>query len=326
MKSARHKWIRRFVMAVVVMTVAALVGGELVARYGLGLGDPPLSVVDETIEYRFKPGEYHRFGNRVFYNAYSMRSDEVSRVRADPQELRVLMLGDSVINGGVLTDQHDLASEILRRRLMEATGRPTWVGNVSAGSWGPANLLAYVQKYGWFEADVAVVVLSSHDAADVPTFEPTVGVHPAYPDRAPLLALQEAIARYLPRYLLSRFAAEEPPDPGVEARPPLAADDPDVQASLDALRRLVASAREHGVRLLIVLHVTRTELDHGVEAGHTLIRRVADDEQVPVLDNADAMRAALGRGDIPYRGNIHLNAVGQQILADLIGPMIETSP
>lgn len=54
-----------------------LIAGELFARFGLGLGNPPLSVVHPTIEYMFKPGQdLERFGHRVLVHAYGMRSPD----------------------------------------------------------------------------------------------------------------------------------------------------------------------------------------------------------------------------------------------------------
>jgi len=61
---------RRFAKWGLLVAVVALVGGEAVARYGLGLGDPPLSMAHTDIEYVFRPNqECLRFGNRVAYNA-----------------------------------------------------------------------------------------------------------------------------------------------------------------------------------------------------------------------------------------------------------------
>ena len=120
------------------------------------------------------------------------------------------MIGDSVINGGALTDDRELATRIAQERLAADLERPVWVGNVSAGSWGPGNQLAYLRKFGTFDADVAIVVLSTHDIADVPDFAPDLG--PDFPERPPMLALEEAVDRYLPRYVpwLARRAATAP--------------------------------------------------------------------------------------------------------------------
>jgi len=93
-----------------------------------------------------------------------------------------------------------LATEILQRELRKRSDRPVAVANVSAGSWGPGNLLAYVEVFGVFDADVVFVVLSSHDATDVPQFGNLVGTA-NFPDVKPKWALSEAMFRYLPRYL-----------------------------------------------------------------------------------------------------------------------------
>ena len=150
--------------------------GELGARWILGLGDPPLTVRDPEIEYLFAPNQdVRRFGNRVVYNNVSMRSaDRWSMAKERPEELRVLVLGDSVINGGALTDHARLATTIAQETL-DRPARPVRVGNVSAGSWGPENLLAYVERFGLFDADLAVVVLSTHDLRDVRTFPDDLG-------------------------------------------------------------------------------------------------------------------------------------------------------
>src|SRR5437762_1643345 len=66
----RRRW-RRRALWLASGLLALLVTGEIVARYGLGLGDPPLSVADPQIEYLFKPNQTcRRFGHRIHYNAY----------------------------------------------------------------------------------------------------------------------------------------------------------------------------------------------------------------------------------------------------------------
>jgi len=144
-------------LVLIAFAVFALVGAEVFARFQVGLGDPPLTVRDPDIEYLFKPSRcYRRFGNDVCYNRWSMRSPEADR-------FPILVLGDSVVNGGSLTDDSRLGTAILARHLGVA------VGNVSAGSWGPPNLLEYTERFGWFGAQSVIVVASSHDLDDIPT-------------------------------------------------------------------------------------------------------------------------------------------------------------
>lgn len=187
---------RQLLVAVLGALALLTVASELFAKLYLGLGDPPLVMSDPGIEYLFQPSRcYHRFGNEVCYNSYSLRSDEFAKTKTHPEERRVIFLGDSVLNGGALTDQQDLATSLLGKWLQQDLSGPLVTGNVSAGSRGPPNFLAYARRHGFFDADLVVLVLSSHDAADVPTGENLVGADPDFPDHSPTLALQEMVSR-----------------------------------------------------------------------------------------------------------------------------------
>jgi hypothetical protein len=97
-----------------------------------------------------------------------------------------------------------------------------------------------------------VIVLSSDDYCDVPTFQPTVGVQRAYPDHAPMLGLQELMTNYVwPRVLAWRAQWE-----GVDSRPAQPSQG-DIDAALDAERQLIRSARAAGVRVIIAQHLRR---------------------------------------------------------------------
>lgn len=298
-----------------------LIVGELAARFALGLGDPPLSVEHGQIEYMFAPDQdCNRFGNRIHINAYGMRSEDFPKTKPDPNEYRVMVLGDSVTNGGNLTDQAELATTLLQDELAKTLGRPVVVGNISAGSWGPANLLAYVQTYGLFEADLILIVISSHDAADTPTFQP---LSPdTHPTQAPISALWEGITRYLPRYLPTPGSS---PAPGSapEANPnagPTATDPPtpaDPQA-LDAFRELLTLAQQTGARVAVIQHWTREELTtNQPEPGHAELAQIAADLSIPTYQTADTFRQAPDPATL-YRDNIHPNTQGQEALLETL--------
>lgn len=127
-------------------------------------------VKDPQLEYFHKPGAYHRFGNRLSFNSFCMRSDEPPSARKARGPI-VLVLGDSVVNGGPRIYQSELATEILKGRL----GRGSFVGNVSAGSWGPVNLSVWIARSGLLSADDIFVVVSSHDLNDIPIHSQTLG-------------------------------------------------------------------------------------------------------------------------------------------------------
>lgn len=241
----------------------------------MGLGDPPLSVADPEIEYLFAPSRcYQRFGNSVCYNKWSMRSTEGER-------FDVLVLGDSVVNGGALTDQRDLATEILASR----TGAS--VGNISAGSWGPENLLAYTKRYGWFGARTAVFAFGSDDLLDVRTFQE---LGPDLPTKRPPLALWEVVTRYGPRY----FAlSPEPPPPR------------DHERGLAAVRSLLRSAAGSVDRVCVIFH--RALYDPKEPPAVETYRRIASE--------VGGTFALLQEQPEDYRDVIHLSETGQRRLA-----------
>jgi hypothetical protein len=314
-----HRWRRRLRVTALVL-LALLVTAELVARFYLGLGDPPLSMADPQIEYLFKPDQdCHRFDRHIRYNHYSMRSDDFPAHKSRPDELRVLVVGDSVVNGGVLTDQSELATTLLQQSLAEQLHRPVVVGNVSAGSWGPPNELAYLRRFGLFDADVVVIVLSSHDYADVPTFEPVVGVNPSYPDRKPLLALTDGFTRYLLPRLRHTAVSDPSPAANAPARPE------DVAACLAAVRDMIDLARAAGAKVLVAQHLERDEPVTAPFPGHDAIAQQVRAAGLTPVELGPAFQAARDQGQSPYRDAIHPSALGQRLIAQTLLPRILTA-
>lgn len=277
-----------------------LVGGEIICRVALGLGDPPLFVRDDRIEYLPKPGVYARFGHRVSFNELHMRTPSAGGW--GEAERRVLVLGDSVPNGGAKLDDSEVGTAVMQERL----GAGWRVMNASCGSWGPENLLEYVRRFGTLEAEVAVVVLNNADAWDVPTFGP---LGSELPTRRPILAMFEAVTRYLPRILPGRAAAE--PDPSAA----------EVERSLASLRDLIALLRSNGVGVALVLHAEKAEPAGGPGAGTVLLRRLGEELAVPTLETGPAMSSA--GVERVYDGRVHLTAEGQRVLAGVMLEAVE---
>lgn len=274
--------------------IIVLIIGELVARLHFGLGTPPLSIADPAIEYMFAPNQdVRRFGNRQLYNEQGMRSPPLNTVS---QPRSVLVLGDSVLNGGNLTDQKDLATTI-------ATDDKIFFGNASAGSWGPANMSAWLDKYGVGKADTIIVVLSSHDLYDVPTFAPLNPL--THPTRAPVSALLEGIERYLPRYLPSLGSRE----PSNELFPSHKSAEGPRQ-----LEMLLDKAQKRGVKVCVILHQTRHEIAKGADPEHQDIIKLVSARHVPIVDFSRWTRPAQQSSAAPFRDDIHLNDQGQKLL------------
>ncbi len=288
---------------ILILVLVLLLAGELSARFIAGLGDPPLLMSDSEIEYLFRPNQHcMRFGNEIRYNRYSMRSDDFPPEKK-PGELRVLVLGDSVINGGNLTDQKEICTEILRSMLKKTHSGPVTVGNISAGSWGPPNLLAYIRKFGTFHADYAFVVLSSHDFRDAPEFRP---FSPAMPTEKPFSALWEGIRRYLLFPLEKKISPPPPSSLSDEARE---------SACLSALERLFGVFEKDGVVSCLFLHWERSELGAPPSEGNDALRRTAEKLGVPFVQLEPLFSEEVRKGGSPYRDNIHPNPRGQKLLA-----------
>ncbi|MHB1157443.1 MAG: SGNH/GDSL hydrolase family protein [Phycisphaerales bacterium] len=282
-----------------------LVVAECVARWGLGLGDPPLLVIDPQVGYMFAPNQdVMRFGNHVVYNTFSMRSDFFGPRKRSPGELRVMVIGDSVVNGGALTDQGDLATERLKRRLRKELGRQVFVGNISAGGWGASNECAYVRHFGLFDADIVVIVENSDDAFFA---EPYIAPSSDFPTRKPQLAMTELIERYL----LPRIFPRDRSDLLVK-RPP----------DTDQLMEMIDMARKSGAEVLLAHHPNRAECGGDWVDGHDLLVAAAEQSGLPLLDMRPYYQEASKKGITVYRDAIHLSPAGQGVLADVLEPIL----
>lgn len=307
----RPRRFARLLAALVVLAVVGLIAAELVLRFAVGLGDPPLYMLDDRTEYRLAPSQSCvRFGNRFRVNAFSMRSPEPPAAKG-PSDLRVLVLGDSIVNGGAKVDQADLATERLHDALIAGLNRPVWVGNASAGSWGPVNALGYLDAFGLFNADVVILVLNSADAADVPGLE---AIGPQWPMRRPILALDDAFSNYGVR-LLHRVTGSGPRP----ARSANAAQD--TAASAAAVEAIAARAAAAGARFALVLYPVRAELTAPTAPpAFTAFRELAAKNAWPVYDTGAAFSAAIARSEDPFLPGdaVHASAAGQRELATVL--------
>jgi hypothetical protein len=214
----------------------------------------------------------------------------------------------------VRIDQHDIDSEILNRDLQHQFGRPVVVGNASAKSWGPPNELAYLERFGTLDADVIILELSSHDYADAPTFTPVVGISADYPNQKPRLALADLFETYLlPHYLHIGMTPA-----GIDKNLiNTSQSESDIAWCSKAERDFFRYARAHHAKVVLVQHLTLPELTGAYEMGYAANQKVAKEENVPYVDDADELRAELKSGHSPYYAGdvIHLNRPGQRILA-----------
>lgn len=279
---------------------------ELVLRFVFGFCDAVLYQPSAAYEYIARPCQHrYRFFSHIDYNSYSQRSEEPDSTRTI-----VLGLGDSVIFGGTMLDQDSIATTLFSKE----TGMQML--NISSGSWGPDNCAAYLREKGTFGAKAMVLVCSSHDAFDVMSHVPVVGIYPNYPDRQYKLAVWELIDRYLmPRVKgwlgQSQFAD---PDAQVVKGAGVAKKSSEFDPGFDQLLQI---SREKNIPLVIYLHPEVGEVEtHAYKDGGRLIQKWAETHHVTLVSGLDEGVTA----DM-YRDVIHLNGKGQRNLANSLEKM-----
>ena len=301
---------RAFTWALVSLAIA-LVLIEIVLRIGFGFCDALLYQPSDKYEYIAQPNQIrHRFGARLLTNSYSQRSEE-----PDSTKVKILGLGDSVIFGGSWMDHDSLATTLFSNET------DMQMLNISAGSWGPDNCVAYLKEKGIFGTKAMVLVCSSHDAYDAMSFVPVVGVWPNYPDKQYKVAIWEAIERYMIPYTKAKMNTKQYADPDAEVEK-RAADRQVIQKSpyfvkgFDNLKQMADSL---SIPFWIYLHA---------ELGELKQRRYNDMGQ-QIISWADSARVTLvngieeGEQSEMYHDAIHFNERGQRHLADVMKKYIK---
>ncbi|HIK29206.1 MAG: SGNH/GDSL hydrolase family protein [Oscillatoriaceae bacterium SKW80] len=278
---------------------------EVILRV-FGFGETIIYIPDEKIGYIPAPNQrLRRLGNRMEINEYSMRSPPLALT--DAATLRVLLLGDSVANGGWWTDEENTISAMLARQITSAVKQKVEVLNASANSWGPRNQLAYLQRFGTFEARAVVLLLNTDDLfATAPTSQ-VVGRDRNYPNRQPPLAVVEVFSRYLWR--------KEPE----ELKAARAEGGDRVARNLDAIRQVLEIASQKNAYFLLAMTPLLREIgepgprDYEKQARRRLTA-FTQSAQIPYIDflalfNATSDPKAL------YRDHIHLSPSGNEFVS-----------
>ena len=309
MNRKEGKYVKR--LRWVLLTGGVLIVTEFILRFYFGFCDALLYQSSDKYEYIAQPNQSrHRFGVTLLTNSFSQRSEE-----PDSTKTLVLGLGDSVIFGGSWMDQDSLATTLFTKE----TGMQML--NISCGSWGPDNSVAYLKEKGTFGAKATLLVCSSHDAFDSMSFAPVVGVMPNYPTEQYSFAIWEAIDRYLIPYLnkMTHNRKYADPDAVVEK---LAADRQVVQKSkhfvkgFDALKHIADSL---SIPMCVYLHAERGELEQRRynDMGQQILLW-ADTSNVRLIDGIKE-----GERLDMYHDAIHLNNRGQRHLADVLQRVVK---
>lgn len=294
-----------------VLVSALVVLLEFTLRFSFGFCDALLYQSSDNYEYIAQPNQNrHRFGAYIHYNSYSQRNEE-----PDSTRVKILGLGDSVIFGGTWMDQDSLATTLFSNE----TGMQML--NISAGSWGPDNCAAYLKEKGTFGAKAMILVCSSHDAYDVMSFTPVVGVYPTYPERQYRLAIVELMDRYLMPRVRSFFLKQKQrldPDAAVVNKMSqkfVAKKSLLFNPGFDQLKNMADSLH---IPFGVYLHAETGELMQGSynEMGYEIMEW-AEKNGVPLMKGMDR-----GENESMYKDMIHLNGKGQKHLAASLKVMV----
>ena len=279
---------------------------EFTLRFILGFCDAVLYQSSPAYEYIAQPNQHrYRFFSHIDYNSYSQRSEE-----PDSTKTIVLGLGDSVIFGGTMLDQDSIATTLFSKE----TGMQML--NISSGSWGPDNCAAYLKEKGTFDAKAMVLVCSSHDAFDVMSHVPVVGIFSEYPERQYKLAIWELLDRYLLPMVKDWMGRTQLVDPDAQvvkggvAKKSLIFD--------PGFDQLLQISKEKKIPFIIYLHPEVGEvMAQQYKEGGKLIMEWAEKHHVKLVKGLDE--------DITtdmYRDVIHLNEKGQRNLANSLEKII----
>jgi hypothetical protein len=301
-------------LVVTVVVCAALL--EAVCRFGLGLGDPPLVTRDSQCGYRFAPSQsVERFGNNVSYDANSVRGNTAEH--SVETCLKTLVIGDSVLNGGTLTDDRNTATGLLNGLELDFSGKPLAFLNLSAGSWAPPQQLAYLKAYGTLNVKLVVLVLSSHDALG-----PATGDTPPFPTLKPWTAAEELLLRYglgVRRQLLGSDAKLGWKAPAAQVPEAVRKKSDPTAVSTWCLNEMITLCNKKQIAVAAVLWPTREESEKGEWDGTAAtIRRVLDEQGTPTADLLSNVAATPGFSSRCYRDSIHPTEEGQRLIAGSI--------
>ena len=309
----------KILLAILVVFVTLLVILEVGLRLVFGLGNPLIYIADEKIGYLLAPNqEVKRLGNKITINQYSMRSNPIAPEKPD-FTLRILLLGDSLANGGWWTAQDETIANLIQAKLSSKLNTNVEVLNASANSWGPHNELAYLQRFGTFQSQVIVLLLNTDDLfAKAPTSGP-VGRDRNYPDRKPNSALGEIYQYYFQtrkaKPKTAKVKAEKSPEPKGYQKDP-------VGFNLAAIEEIKAIATSQEAKLILALTPLKRELAETGARDYELKARMGltqftETESIPYLDFLPLFQVVEDPRKL-YRDRIHLNNLGNELVSETI--------
>jgi lysophospholipase L1-like esterase len=308
----------RFILLVI---VAAIIGLFVVTEIGLrllfGFGNPLTYIGDQKIGYLLTPSQRtRRFGNRIEINQYSMRGANIQQTPL-PSSLRILLLGDSIANGGWWTDQENTISNLMMGSLTSQVSRisenitQVEVLNASANSWGPRNELAYLERFGSFGSKAIVLLINTDDLFSTTPTSLQVGRDRNYPSQKPPLALTE---------ILNRYIVKQKPIPGLKEIQNESGDR--VGSNLEAISKIQEFTRENKALFLLAMTPLKREIGEPGPRDYEIKerQRLKDFTQTKGIIYIDFLPIfnSSQNPETLYHDHIHFNLQGNKLISQVI--------
>ncbi len=304
-----------FLISLLILLISVLTA-EFLLKLIWGFGDPLIYIADDEIGYLLAPNQVtKRNGNLIKINKYSMRSEQINSSKT-AQDLRLLLLGDSIANGGWWTDQDKTISSLLEQFLIKKNlgFNQVEVLNASANSWGVRNQLAYLQKYGTFSIDILILLLNTDDLFSSAPSPLNVGRSLSYPDKKPTFALQEFFKKVLP----------SPTHPDLKNLPQEKGDI--VQLNLDALVKINDVTHKNKINFIVALTPLKREVlppyskDYELRARERL-KNIIEEYDIEYIDFLPFFKEENNPESL-YHDHIHLNGKGNDFVTKNIASTI----
>lgn len=183
--------------------------------------------------------------------------------------------------------------------------------NASANSWGLRNELAYLQRFGNFQAQVIVLLINTDDLfAPAPTSLP-VGRDRNYPDHKPPLAIIEFLQRYL---------IKQKPIPELEAVQKEPGDR--VGINLETIAKIQNFAQENNSKFILAMTPLFREIGEPGPRDYEIVgrKRLSDFTKEQPINYIDFLPQfnSIDNPESLYHDSIHLNLKGNHFVSEVI--------
>jgi GDSL-like Lipase/Acylhydrolase family len=306
-------------MEMILLTILGITFGLFVLleaglRLRFGLGNPLVYLPDEEIGYLIAPNQKtRRNGKLIEINQYSMRSAPVDKIPLD-STLRILLVGDSIANGGWWTDQENTVSSLMMKSLSSVNTikyKNIEVLNASANSWGPMNELAYLQKFGSFNSQITVQMINTDDLFATKPTSLQIGRDRNYPQTKPPLAIVEVFQRYI---------IKSQPIPELLALQNAEGDR--IEPNLVSMGKVKALAAANNCLYLLIMTPLKRELGEPGSRDYEVIarQRLFDFTQAQGMIYIDFLPLFNSHPDPKslYHDHIHINFQGNQFVSGVV--------